>query len=175
MDKIKQALMIACFMGIISTMINIIAPGSSLKKHTISILGIIALLSVLSPFMEDGFKLSLENISLDNDISADTYSAEEEVNDIFFSEAADRYDEYFTDLMNKNDIRTMRTVTSLEFNEEGELSIKSIRVILYDTSQEDYARKLIGREAPEAEIIIEQVENDGTDEEIPEQTEKQPE
>ncbi|MBQ8965247.1 hypothetical protein [Ruminococcus sp.] len=175
MDKIKQALLIACFMGIISTMINIIAPGSSLKKHLISVLGIIALLAVLDPFAEDGFRLTLDDISLENDIASDTYSAEEEVNDIFFSEAAERYNEYFTDLMNKNDIRTKKTVTSLEFNAEGELFIKSIRVILYDTSQGDDARKLIWQEVPETEIIIEQVEDDGTDEEISEQTEKQPE
>lgn len=162
MTAIKTAIMIACFMGITSSVINMAAPDNGMKKHLMSILGLVALLAVLSPFKEEGFRLTLRDIDLDTEISMNADNAEYEMNEIFLTKAKEQYDEYFAELLNKNDIRAARVGTMLTIGEEYELGIDHIEIELYDIAQAEAARELIERETAGIDVMIWQVEDEGT-------------
>ena len=68
MQTVKLSIFIACSMGIISTITDLIAPDDSMKKQFMSMLGLISLLAVLSPWLSDGFTLSLETDLDEQDI-----------------------------------------------------------------------------------------------------------
>lgn len=163
MSAIKTAIMIACFMGIISAVINMMSPENGMKKHLMSLLGLIALLAVLSPFGEEGFKLSLRDIDLDYDITQNADNARTEMAQIFLAEAKASYDEYFIGVLNKNDIRAAGVDTALTVSDDWELEIDHIDVELYDIAQAETAMELIQKETPNIEVLIWQVENEGID------------
>lgn len=155
--------MIACFMGIVSSVMGMAVPENGMKKHLMSILGLIALLAVLSPFAEDGFRLTLKDIDLETDIDISADDAKNEMSEIFLADARSQYDEYFTELLNKNNIRTAKVDTALYISGEYELEIEYIEVELYDITMAETTRELIEREIPGSEIRIWQVEDEGMD------------
>jgi hypothetical protein len=162
MSEIKKAISIACFMGVIGTIIDMISPSGGMKKHLMSLLGLITLLAVISPFVSSGFSLSLDDIDLSADIEIEKTHTSADVNEIFLEEAKLRYDEYFTDLLNKNDITDAEINTRLSFTADNELEISEIDVKLSDLSLSEEAEKLISAEVSGAEIRIGKAEDEDT-------------
>ena len=174
MWAIRKAILIACFMGVISTLTDTISPENSLKKHMMSVLGLIALLAVLSPFAADGFKLTLEDSILESSIASEDEITEDKLNEIFLAEAKNEYDEYFTALMNRNNIRTDSVDTVLELNENNELVITSVEIVTYDGDKESEIVGLIEEQISDVEIKVYQVENEGTDDQTDSAAQGQP-
>ena len=173
MTAIRTAIMTACFMGIVSTVVNILLPVNSLRKHLMSILGLISLLAVIRPFMAEGFELSFDEIDFGNSIRSETESVDRSFEDIFLEQAEVEYDEYFYELLNKNDIRTEKVRCTLRLNGDNELELVSVEIKIRDISQRESARYLIENETSGTEIIILQAENDGTAEITDKQTKEQ--
>lgn len=165
MDPIRKALFIACIMGIIGAVIDMLAPADKTKKQLRALMGMITLLAVITPFGDKGLRLSLNDIDLDTDISVNTDIAEREMTEVFLDKAKQEYDEYFYTLLNNNDIRTAKVSTSLEMNSDNELELAGADIELYDIGQREKAKQLVESEAGNISISIRQVENDGTDKE----------
>ena len=165
MDPIRKALFIACIMGIIGAVIDMLAPADKTKKQLRALMGMITLLAVIAPFGDKGLRLSLNDIDLDTDISVNTGIAEREMTEVFLDKAKQEYDEYFYTLLNNNDIRTAKVSTSLEMNSDNELELAGADIELYDIGQREKAKQLVESEAGNISISIRQVENDGTDKE----------
>ena len=162
MSEIKSAISIACFMGVIGTIIDMISPSGGMKKHLMSLLGLITLLAGISPFVSSGFRLSMKDIDLSADIEIESAHTSADVDEIFLKEAKLRYDEYFTDLLNKNDITDAEIDTRLNFNADNELEIASVDVKLEDLTSARDAEKLISAEVSGAEIRIGKTEDEDT-------------
>ena len=162
MSEIKSAISIACFMGVIGTIIDMISPSGGMKKHIMSLLGLITLLAVISPFVSSGFRLSMKDIDLSADIEIESAHTSADVDEIFLKEAKLRYDEYFTDLLNKNDIIDAEIDTRLSFTAENELEITAVDVNLTDLALSKKAEKLISAEVSGAEIRIGKTEDEDT-------------
>lgn len=160
MNEIKNVISIACFMGVISMITDMLSPSGSMKKHLMSLLGLITLLAVISPFVLSGFRLSLDDIDLSADIELENYHTSADVNELFLDEAKSRYDEYFTDLLNKNDISEAEINTKLVINENNELEITSVEVILNDETYTDKVKTLLSAEIKDAEIRIGKAEDE---------------
>ena len=171
MAAIKTAILIACLMGIVSSVVDMASPDSRTKKHIQAILGLVALLAILSPFEPKGFELSLDSMGLDDNIRFETESIKSEMDDILLTDAKREYDEYFTRLLNKNDIRTAKVSTELKLNEDNELELSSICIEVCDAAYAKEAYQLIEAEVGDIEITVRQVENDGTFENSCEQAE----
>ncbi len=139
-----------------------ISPSGGMKKHLMSLLGLITLLAVISPFVSSGFRLSLDDIDLSADIEIEKIHTSADVNEIFLEEAKLRYDEYFTDLLNKNDITDAEINTELSFTAENELEITAVDVKLEDLASAQDAEKLISAEVSGAEIRIGKAEDEDT-------------
>ncbi|HCJ41450.1 stage III sporulation protein AF [uncultured Ruminococcus sp.] len=175
MTAIRTAIMTACFMGILSTLISIIAPANSLRKHLMSILGIIALIAVIHPFMADGFSLSLDDFESGNGLTFDTEKLGDEFESIFLEQAEGEYDEYFKAMLNKNNIRTAKAQSRLRLNADNELELVSVKIELEDMTDRERARLLIEQETSGINIEFIQAEKNGTAENTDEQAEKQSE
>ncbi|MBO4867679.1 MAG: stage III sporulation protein AF [Ruminococcus sp.] len=163
MTEIKNAITIACFMGIITAITDMLAPSGGMKKHLMSLLGLMTLLAVISPFASSGFKLSLKEVDISSDIELEKTHTQADVTEIFLDEAKSRCDEYFTDLLNKNDISEAKVSTKLVLTEDNEVEITAVEVYLADESLAEEARRIISSEVGEAEIIIGKAEDEKAD------------
>lgn len=163
MYTVKLSIFIACSMGVISTLTDIILPDDSMKKQFRSLLGLISLLAVISPWISDGFILTLDAPFTEDDISFFTETAENDLNDIFLRSAENEYDEYLCTLLNNNDIRAASAETYMTLDADGEITVSKLTVKLYDISQQDDALMLLKEQLPEADIEILAVENERTD------------
>ena len=174
MTAIKAAIFTACLIGMLSTVINIIAPEGKMKKHLMTVLGITALLAVVGNFTADGFVLSIGEISAESGIDPEVRDIERQTTDIFLEQAKAEYEEYFFDLLNKNDISTAKVSCKLELSSDNELSLTEICAEIDDISQKEKARQLIENKVSETVVKIMQAENDGKTENTDKQVEKQP-
>ena len=163
MTEIKNAITIACFMGIITAITDMLAPSGGMKKHLMSLLGLMTLLAVISPFASSGFKLSLKEVDISSVIELEKNHTQADVTEIFLDEAKSRCDEYFTDLLNKNDISKAKVSTKLALTEDNEIEITAVEVILSDETKADEVRRLISAEIGESEIIIGKEEDEKAD------------
>ncbi len=166
MQTVKLSIFIACSMGIISTITDLIAPDDSMKKQFMSMLGLISLLAVLSPWLSDGFTLSLETDLDEQDILFYTENAENELEQLYLESAENEYDAYLLELLNNNDIKAASVDTYMTLSENDEVTVENIVVKLYDLSQENSAYSLMNQQLPEADIQIMAVEDERTDQNI---------
>lgn len=163
MHTVKLSVFIACSMGMISMITDIISPDNSMKKQFISLLGLISLLAVLSPWSSDGFTLSLDAGFPEEDMAFSTETEKCGLDHIYLYSAQKQYDEYLSDLLNNNDIRTASVHTYMAADENDEITVTKITVMLYDLSQKDEAYSYIEEMLPETDIEIMAVENERTD------------
>lgn len=133
-------------MGIVSSVLNMISPVGKMKNHLGSLIGIAVLVSIISGFSTDGFRLTLREIELSSEIDHKINNTSSDVSEIFLEEAEDRFDEYFIDLLNKNDISGAKVNTNLQLNDENELDIVEVMVAVADISQVSHAEKIISDE-----------------------------
>lgn len=133
-------------MGIVSSVLNMISPVGKMKNHLVSLIGIAVLVSIISGFSTDGFRLTLREIDLSSEIDHKINNTSSDVSEIFLEEAEDRFDEYFIDLLNKNDISGAKVNTNLQVNDENELDIVEVMVAVADISQVSHAEKIISDE-----------------------------
>ena len=59
MNIVKSVIFIACIIGVITSMTDIVTPEGTLKKQLRSVLAVILLLAVITPVMGHGFKVTL--------------------------------------------------------------------------------------------------------------------
>ena len=163
MNVVRNVISTACFMGIITMMTDMISPAGPMKKNLMSLLGLMTLLAAISPFVSSGFRLTLNDIDLSADIELEKAHTSADVEEIFLDEARSRCDEYFTDLLNKNDISGAKVSTKLIVTEDNEVGITAVEVILTDESYAEEVRRLISAEVSGAEVIIGKAEDEKAD------------
>ena len=161
MEAFKSVIMTACFIGLISTVIDMSSNDDRMKKPLMSLLGLISVIAVIDPFCADGFTISFDHSSIENDAAFSTEEFKADISDIFLDKAKERYDEYFTDLMNKNDIKAAEVSTKLSFTENDELKVDAVDVKVYDMTLENDIRKIISQEISDVQINVMEAENDG--------------
>lgn len=154
MDTVKTAIFIACIMGIVSAMIDISAPEGSSKKQLLVIAGIITMLAVITPFTASGFKLSLDEFSVEQQTDYYERKLDYEAESAILSSAEKKYEEYFSDKLNSNSIKVGSVEIRLSMSDGFEVTAESITIVLHDFSQESQARELIREDLPEIQIEV---------------------
>ena len=113
-------------------------------------------------------------ISAESGIDPEVRDIERQTTDIFLEQAKAEYEEYFLDLLNKNDISTAKVSCKAELSSDNELSLTEICAEIDDISQKEKARQLIENKVSETVVKIMQAENDGKTENTDKQVKKQP-
>lgn len=150
MDAVKTAIFTACIMGIISMLADIAAPEGSSKNQLNIILGIITLLAVMTPFTDSGFRLSLDEFSLDEQSAYYDRQLEYSADNAIIDSACTRYEEYFIEKLNSNDIEVNAIDFQMSINDD-EISADKAVIYLTDSSQQDAADSLIKEDLPQLE------------------------
>ncbi len=150
MDTVKTAVFTACIMGIISMLADIAAPEGSSKNQLNIILGIITLLAVMTPFTDSGFKLSLDEFTIDEQSSYYERQLEYGTDNAILDSACASYEEYFIEKLNSNNIEVNKIDFQMSINKD-EISADKAVIYLADYSQQSDADALIKEDLPQLE------------------------
>jgi len=129
---------------------DIAAPEGSSKNQLNIILGIITLLAVMTPFTDSGFRLSLDEFSLDEQSAYYDRQLEYSTDNAIIDSACTRYEEYFIEKLNSNDIEVNAIDFQMSINDD-EISADKAVIYLTDSSQQDAADSLIKEDLPQLE------------------------
>ncbi len=157
MGTVKTVILIACLLGVVSTMLDISAPEGSMKKQLSAVAGIVTLLAVFTPFTAEGFKLSFDELETGSGTAYYSDDLDDDLESMMLGSAEKQYEEYFYNKLNKNGIKVSRVSVRLILNDSGEAEIASLKVSIYDQTQTDTALDLIGEDLPDikAEVVSE--------------------
>lgn len=160
MDAVKTAIFTACIMGIISMLVDIAAPEGSYKNQLNILLGIITLLAVMTPFTDSGFKLSLDDFSLEEQNTYYSRQLEYNADNAIIESACLRYEEYFIKKLNSNNIEVNKIDFQMSINDD-EISADKAVIYLKDSTEQNYADNLIKEDLPQLETeYISEEENE---------------
>lgn len=132
-------------------MIDIALPKGGMKKQLLSMIGIMAVLSMVTTFLGDDMQLTLTIPEPDNN-----EDIEIQAEDMLLSSAERKYEEYFMEKLNTNGISTGNVRVIMETNSDGEICVCNVTAGLFDLSQADEAINLIREDLSECEILTEQ-------------------
>lgn len=128
MDTIKNIILIACIMGVISVIFDFLLPEGSSKKQFRLLLGFVVVLALVSPFMDKGFEISMKKFDVDFSEKAVSNHLAEKETDVILCEAEKKTEEYFLDKLNKNGLKADEIRAELEINKDNEIEISKITV-----------------------------------------------
>ena len=143
MNIVKSVIFIACIIGVITSMTDIVTPEGTLKKQLRSVLAVILLLAVITPVMGHGFKVTLSDYTELADLPE-------------FDSVSTATKLYFLDKLNKNGIENVRVDITTDINEYNEIEITAVRVYLTKTSDRGLVEKLIAEDLPDTQVIVQE-------------------
>lgn len=157
MDVIKSAILIGCVMGIITSLADLSVPEGSLKKQLNVVIGLIMILSIISPFLGSGFKIALKDY---NDNFKDTKIDMDKFSDSVLYDITNRKtEEYFTGKLKENGIEIKKIIISSRRNEYNEIEIYKTEIELENQEDESKAKEIISEELKDTEIVFMEAEN----------------
>ncbi|MBR1863542.1 MAG: hypothetical protein IJ806_05600 [Ruminococcus sp.] len=132
-------------MSVTGRLIESIAPEGGMKSQLRTLTGLISVIAVISPFIGDGFRLDIESFSIDSEIESESLELSEQVDDTILSLAAETFEEYFEDKLNKNGIKA-RIRAEAAFDENGEIVLEKLTVFSDSKSEQDVIERLLGED-----------------------------
>ena len=157
MDTVKSVILVACVMGIITTIFEISSPEGKLKNQLQILIGIITVLVVVTPFTENGFKISLDSFDFTENQNYYTEKIENKLDNGILNSAIEKTEEYFRDKLNNNDIKVNDLKVNAYINSDDEIEINELYIAV-DEKHTDTATSIIKEDLPKVKIII----NEGT-------------
>ncbi|MBO5449078.1 MAG: hypothetical protein J5994_07085 [Ruminococcus sp.] len=154
METVKNVIFIACALGIVSTLLDISAPEGSAKNQLLVIAGIITLLCVISPFTGGGFKLAVDEFSLEEKTEYYSGKLDEKTREAVLSSAREQYEEYFINKLNSNNIETEYVSILLNISANNQVNADKLTVKLSDPEQSQEAERLIKQDLPLIQIVF---------------------
>ncbi len=134
MELIKEIIKAFCVTGIILSITEYLLPNNDYKKCVKFIIGLIFIISVVSPFFEDGLSLNL-NIVDSPDLSK-IESLEEEVTDVLIEDYKERLESSITQTLKENGIDVLSVDIKATSDEYNNIEIEKIVVSSDDSEQE---------------------------------------
>ena len=67
MDTVKTIIFSACVVGVVSTMIEIASPEGTMKKQLDLVIGLVLVMTVITPFMDKDFRFRLNDYTVSYD------------------------------------------------------------------------------------------------------------
>lgn len=146
MDSIRSVIMAACLMGTVSTMLDMAAPEGSAKVQMLRAMGLVMILTIVSFFAGEGFRVDLDSMQLPQKVQ------QQDMYGFALAQAEESYEEYFTQLLNKNNIGVENMVVQLVINSRNEAEVSEVEVETADSSQAQAASDLIKGELPQVRV-----------------------
>lgn len=151
MDIVRSIIYAAAVIGVISTTADICAPEGSMKKQLDTVVGLVLILVVVSPFMNSDFRLRLNDMSLSYDSTVKNdigkYSSE-----TILKEVDNKVGEYLKEKLRQNNIGCSCVVINAELDEYNQIDIKKVTVT--SSGNAEKIRNIISKELPKAQIEV---------------------
>ncbi|MBR1739507.1 MAG: hypothetical protein IJ737_04360 [Ruminococcus sp.] len=162
MSAINSFVLSVCIIAVISAILETAVPESPLKKQYLSLVGLAAVTAVMLSFDRSGFTLDLSiEDGLTEEFYSDLYSRK--YAQAIADGAAEEYEEYFLDKLNRNGVEASGARVSCSVDEENVITVEKVSVTLARESDEALARELIAEELPQMNISI---TREGEDEQV---------
>ncbi|MCC8192985.1 MAG: stage III sporulation protein AF [Ruminococcus sp.] len=134
MELIKEIIKAFCVTGIILSITEYLLPNNDYKKCVKFIIGLIFIISVVSPFFEDGLSLNL-NIVDSPDLSK-IESLEQEVTDALVEDYKESLESSITQTLKENGIDVLSVDIKAISDEYNNIEIEKIVVSSDDSEKE---------------------------------------
>lgn len=159
MEIFRSAVLTACAAGIISSLVQSAAIGSSGKKMMKLLVNTIVVISIIHPFVNDDL---FEDISKLTELEEDKYylSLESDFSQYYISNAEISVKRELDKQLEDNGIKYSSLDIRCEMDEYHVITVKQVTVSAKDKGTCDKARDLAQRLLPEAEIITVTEDND---------------
>lgn len=150
MDTVKTMIFSACVIGVVSTMLEIASPEGTMKKQLDLVLGLVLVMTVITPFMDNSFKFRLSDYtaSYDKHICDDIKQYE---NSVVLENAKSELTTYFRSKLTSGGIKCGDINIYLEINEYNQIEITKIQVTSNKQDQQRI-KELIHSELPQTEV-----------------------
>lgn len=155
MDILKSAILTACVVGVVSSLIDMAAPEGKLKKQFALILALVLILGIFAPFVSEGFKLDLN--SVEDLMESDEYEKlNEDFEQMYIERSSENVEEVISEQIKQRGITIDKIVIESELGEYNSLEIKKVMVYengVTDMEQQEI-KKIIKESLPDSEIIF---------------------
>ncbi len=152
MDTVKTVIFSACMIGIVSAMLDIAAPEGSLKKQLDTVIGLVLIMVVITPFLDKNYTFRLADYTADYDkqLYSDIKSYE---NGVVLDQANSALTEYYAGKFASGGIKFKDIIINLKLNEYNQIEIEKVQV----TAEQKYTQQIesiIKSELPQTEVAV---------------------
>lgn len=154
MDTIKASIFVACILGIVSTFFTSISPKGSIKKYFSILISAVTLITVIIPYTDNSFKITLNENKFESLSSYSYKTIENRTDEIILQKSSEKVVDYFYDRLKRNNISVKDINIKIELNEYNEIEIKKIILTGLSESDKDEAQKIIKDDLPETDVIF---------------------
>lgn len=149
MDTLKAVALIGSLLGIAFTMIEIVIPGDKLKKQIRTVMSMVMLIAVMTPFVKEGLVISVfENTDI-TEIN-ETKELQSRIDEYYIIETQKQLEGSLRAYLREIEIEADNLVIDTEINEYNFLEVKSVSLSVTDNEREaaeTLIKSLIGEQA----------------------------
>ena len=153
METIKTVILITCIVGVITAIADISLPEGGLKKQVSTILGLVLILTAVTPFMGRGFTVNLKDYTQFAEFP-EYGEIKKSAQQYYLDEAEQRFEEYFKDKLNSNGIDDVYISVIADINLDNEIELEEVKLRLKKASDKDRAEALIKADLPDVLVTF---------------------
>lgn len=161
MDLVYKIALIACFLGITISILDIITPSEKLNKQLRYIFSLVFIISIATPLMKSGFDFNV-NPAIDVKDLKVYKDINEEYDNCILNSVGDNIKKTVNDILTFNKISAKEIFITVNKSKDNCISINEVKIVLavQDEKNISMVRNLIKKELPYTEIIIEIAEEE---------------
>jgi hypothetical protein len=153
LDSLTAVAGVACFAGIVISMIDVLAPSDKFIKQMKIMFALMFILCIVTPIVRGEIKFDSFAVaaSVESDLSASANAGE----DYFTSAVENNISRNLIEILRSGGIETEKIETSINISENGGISINVIEAFIKDESKaEAAAQALYAASGETAEVYI---------------------
>jgi hypothetical protein len=153
MDGLRAAAGVACFVGIVISMIDVLAPSDKFLKQMKIMFALMFILCVVTPIVRGDIKFDTAAVSASVEGELADY---EEAGNAYFTGAIERnISRNLQDILQKDGILSEKIKTSINISESGGISIIVIEAYINDAEKAETAANVLYEASGEtAEVYV---------------------
>lgn len=160
MDILKTSVLTAGVIGIVSVLADFAVPGDEIKKQLKTIITLVLIMGMFTPFIGSDFKLSVNNIDrLSEDREFDNIS--EDFEDYYLEESSYEIQKQIEKLLNEKNITFDKVRIYCSIDEYNSIEINKALIYSAEASEQEVSDivKTVAELIPNAEIEIKTEDN----------------
>lgn len=152
MDTVKTIIFSACVIGVVSTMIEIASPEGTMKKQLDLVIGLVLVMTVITPFMDKDFRFRLNDytVSYDKQVYDDIKGYEKAM---VLESAKTELSDYLRKKLTAVGINCGEIIITLDVNEYNQIEITKVQISSKEQDSEKI-KETIHSELPKTEVSV---------------------